>query len=188
MIIACFQEFFNIATSELRRIIQNELDKGLNIRHPDFSEVVYSAFQKYYEKVSESFSNTPIACPACRNTSVMNIHGYYTRSFSFGLRGMRIRVMRVRCPECGSTHAVLPEDSLPYHAITYTELMELLNGDEESDSLVISESYINHLRKSFRSIISTDYRSVADSFKRNIHLAYARSPHNVCFLTLLPDT
>ena len=43
------------------------------------------------------------------------------------LAGTRIRILRVRCKHCGRTHAILPEEIVPYLRFTATFIGSALN-------------------------------------------------------------
>lgn len=55
-------------------------------------------------------------CPnqQCNQIGSMVIHGYYTRYFGFNDHEMLLRILRVRCLHCQSTHALLPLSIIAY--------------------------------------------------------------------------
>ena len=59
-------------------------------------------------------------CPNkdCHAIGQFNNHGYYTRGIIDllinGCRGDRLLILRGYCKSCGTTHAFLPEDIIPY--------------------------------------------------------------------------
>ena len=56
----------------------------------------------------------------CRGECVR--HAYYTRQYVLEPHdleeGTRIRILRVKCKHCGRTHAILPEEIVPYQKYT----------------------------------------------------------------------
>ena len=50
---------------------------------------------------------------------------YYVDFFK---RSHKITIQRLRCPECGSTHAVLIEDMIPYSIASYDLIVDVLTG------------------------------------------------------------
>lgn len=59
-----------------------------------------------------------VVCPACGAPVSMKKHGYYRRSFVYMDSGrieeQSIKIRRLRCSSCGTTHAVLPLAVIPY--------------------------------------------------------------------------
>lgn len=59
-----------------------------------------------------------LECNNCHRREGFTRHGYYTRGYvleSCDLeKGTRIRILRVKCKHCGCTHAILPEEIVPY--------------------------------------------------------------------------
>jgi len=63
-----------------------------------------------------------VQCPACGAVQRFSRHGsYYKYHYS-----SRIRILRVRCRNCGTTHAVMPAFSLPGTSIGTEEAEEYL--------------------------------------------------------------
>jgi len=63
-----------------------------------------------------------VACPACGTVRGFFRHGsYYKYHYA-----SRIRILRVRCRKCGTTHAVMPAFSLPGTSIGAEEAEEYL--------------------------------------------------------------
>ena len=64
-----------------------------------------------------------LACPdpSCDGWSLRG-HGWYQRY----LDGQYVDIRRLRCPRCGVTHALLPEEVVAYHDLTFSDLEEVL--------------------------------------------------------------
>lgn len=66
-----------------------------------------SSLQGYYENLYENIQKVRLVCPKCEER--VNIHGYYNRSLRFGDDKVNLKILRVKCVRCKSTHAVLPD-------------------------------------------------------------------------------
>jgi len=63
-----------------------------------------------------------VSCPACRSVSRFSRHGsYYKYHYA-----SRVRILRVRCRNCGRTHALMPAFSLPGTSIGTEQAEEYL--------------------------------------------------------------
>ena len=69
-------------------------------------------------------------CPKCKAKNSMIRHAYYLRfiiSFFIGcFATSRLRILRVKCTSCGSTHAILPGDLIPYKQFDYSSFISVL--------------------------------------------------------------
>ncbi len=65
-----------------------------------------------------------LECNHCHCRGECIRHGYYVRGYMLEPsdldKGTRIRILRVKCKHCGKTHAVLPEEIVPYLKYTAT--------------------------------------------------------------------
>lgn len=65
-----------------------------------------------------------LECSNCHRREGFTRHGYYTRGYVLEAcdleKGVRIRILRVKCKHCGCTHAILPEEIVPYLKFTAT--------------------------------------------------------------------
>lgn len=69
-------------------------------------------------------------CPNCGANGSMIRHAYYLRfiiSFFTGcFTTKRLKILRVKCKSCGSTHAILPGDTIPYKQFDYSSFISIL--------------------------------------------------------------
>lgn len=67
---------------------------------------------------SASRNPTSEACPKCHARGTLHPHGHYYRQLKLDESDKMgpVKVQRVRCSSCKSTHAVLPEGVVPYEA------------------------------------------------------------------------
>ena len=69
--------------------------------------------QSYYYSVVERLQLHQIKC-SCGRSACLHPHAYYYRSVRTPSGCFRLRVLRLKCSECGRTHAVLPSSVVPY--------------------------------------------------------------------------
>ncbi len=71
-----------------------------------------------------------LECNFCHRHGECIRHGYYQRGYLLDGgehgSGKRIRILRVRCKGCGHTHAILPEEIVPYLKFTIPFIYSVL--------------------------------------------------------------
>ena len=78
----------------------------------------YNQFsQDYYDSVINSLQFHQLKC-SCGHSACLSIHAYYTRSIFLPDGVHSLRICRVRCSECGRTHALLLSSFVPYDRIS----------------------------------------------------------------------
>ena len=84
---------------------------------------------KSYEQCLGDGVVPPVRCPDPRcNGAVLRGHGWYPRY----LAGVQQRFRRCRCPQCGVSHAVLPEDVCAYRDALLVEVEVGLEAESAS--------------------------------------------------------
>jgi hypothetical protein len=72
-----------------------------------------------------------LTCPACGAPFAMKRHGYYHRHLVWmdgcDIRDDLIRIVRVRCTSCKTTHALLPLSVIPYVVYSITFIAQLMS-------------------------------------------------------------
>lgn len=84
--------------------------------------------------------------------------GYYERSVKFLSVFIHLSVQRVRCTECGVTHALIPSLLVPYSQITLYDQQQILDCSEQGGSmesvmqrnLLIDENNIKYIIRQFK--------------------------------------
>jgi hypothetical protein len=81
----------------------------------------------YHEKILKNYSIFDYKCPKCTAKHRFIRHGQYTRNI-FYLRSCnkagytlveeKIIIQRLKCTSCNSTHAVFPQEIIPYRIVT----------------------------------------------------------------------
>lgn len=59
-------------------------------------------------------TNEPIKCPKCGTSGNFKGHGSYKRNLIYPYTIIKITVDRLKCLGCETTHALIPEDAVPY--------------------------------------------------------------------------
>lgn len=72
--------------------------------------------QSFYDSVLNHLPFHRLTC-SCGHSGCLSVHGYYTRSVKIGFNSIKLRICRVRCSECGKTHALLLSTLVPYSQI-----------------------------------------------------------------------
>lgn len=90
--------------------------------------------QKEYNKIISALNLNKLVCPKCHSIG-FTVHGYYNRHIDIFNRKITIRVVRLKCSSCKSTHVVLIENMLPYSIVTLDVVISVLSNQ---DTLVSS--------------------------------------------------
>lgn len=117
----------------------------------------------YFQCSSINFSS--FSCPHCNHKCTMICHGYYYRMIITNGIKYKIRILRVKCKECGRTHAVLPAFIIPYIQTSLNDAFIIINNYESKNSSVISDDY--RIIKSYKRWIKR-LLSIFLSFKNDI--------------------
>ena len=88
--------------------------------------------QAFYNSIIESLDLALLSC-TCGHSGCLSIHGYYTRSVITPAGKITLTICRVKCSECGHTHALLLSSMVPYSQIP-AEDQRLIAEAYESES------------------------------------------------------
>ncbi len=115
--------------------------------------------QKEYDRMVDGLQLHRVEC-TCGKGGCLIRHGRYERSVKLGQDPdpLRLSVQRVRCKECGATHALIPSTLVPYSQITLRDQQRILDLAERGLALepvmeenpLIDESNIGHVIRQFR--------------------------------------
>lgn len=77
----------------------------------------YNQFsQSFYDSVINSVQIHMLTC-SCGHSACMTIHGYYKRSVQTETGKIKLRICRVKCSDCGRTHALLLSSIVAYSLV-----------------------------------------------------------------------
>ena len=86
--------------------------------------------QKLYDEIIASVDIHLLECTCKRHNMV--VHGYYTRKLKTKSGNIELVILRVRCKDCGKTHAVLISFIVPYQSIEMSVQIKIIaNNDIE---------------------------------------------------------
>lgn len=114
--------------------------------------------QKEYDNFMDVQPLHQLKCPCCGHSGCLIKHGTYTRRLKVGGKLIELRIQRVRCKECGATHAVVPTYIVPYQWEMLKEQVEILrhwltdrNYEEVMEkNYLINESTVRTVIRRFR--------------------------------------
>lgn len=115
-----------------------------------------------YGKITANLPLYRIHC-SCGHAGCLVRHGYYRRKLKTRQGTIVLRILRVKCRECGRTHAIIPELAVPYsqipadlqqlmllHPLGSPELEELMRDNcdiTESNVLAVGSRYRRNWRE-----------------------------------------
>lgn len=87
---------------------------------------------KEYFQIIHSSNLSKYDCPKCGAKASMTRHAYYERNVISIINAIMIytilKILRVKCTSCGSTHAILPSDIIPYKQFDYLSFITILEN------------------------------------------------------------
>ena len=110
----------------------------------------YNRFsQDYYISLINSLQFHQLTC-TCGHSGCLSVHAYYERGVFIPEGIQYLRICRVRCSECGKTHAILPSSLVPYDRLflsdQHTIVYDYSAGNDPknicSDNPMIEESCV----------------------------------------------
>ena len=87
--------------------------------------------QKYYEDL---INNTPfhqLVC-TCGHAGCLKIHACCKRFLKYEDTRISLSICRVKCSQCGKTHALLPSSIVPYSQVSLEDHVSIVSAYEES--------------------------------------------------------
>lgn len=75
------------------------------------------------------YTNEPIKCPKCGSEGNFKNHGSYMRNLISTNKQSKIKVNRLKCLGCLTTHALIPKDAIPYRQYSI-EIISALCSDK----------------------------------------------------------
>lgn len=81
-----------------------------------------------YNKFVENLNLYSLICPECKHHDFQK-HGYYSRKVKYRNHTVTLRILRVKCRSCESTHAVLLYFMVPYSQYALEVHLKALQSD-----------------------------------------------------------
>lgn len=98
--------------------------------------------QKIYDTIISVLNIHALVCPMCGHCH-MTKHAYYSRKVKTTDGIKELVILRVKCENCNSTHALLPSCLIPYQSIQLKDQVVIVKN-EKLDELLNVNVYINH--------------------------------------------
>lgn len=88
--------------------------------------------QDYYDFIVNSLQFHMLKC-SCGRSACLTVHAYYDRKVRCSHGIVILHVMRVKCSECGRTHAILLSSIVPYSQISLKDQCLIIDAFENSN-------------------------------------------------------
>ena len=83
----------------------------------------------YMENISNNYIDFDYICPKCGAQHAWHRHGFYERHVLYlendTLQEHSLKVLRLQCISCNATHAILPNDIIPYSIYGLTAFLQI---------------------------------------------------------------
>lgn len=125
-----------------------------------FSEKLYFSFLQLINLFS-------VEC-TCHKKGCLIFYGWYKRKVKLPSGPLLLSVQRVRCKECGKTHALLPSVLVPYSQVSLKDQLDILilTEDDRSPETVmdrnpmIDENNVKHIIRLYKKHWKERLRSI----------------------------
>ena len=122
--------------------------------------------QEKYDEIINNLDFNKLICPKCNHSDLI-IHGYYTRRLKTKIGTIYLRIIRVICKTCGSTHALLLSCLVPYSSVDLKSHIRIINNDDINGLMEeisdIDESNIAYVLRMFNRYFKERLLSVSIS-------------------------
>jgi hypothetical protein len=137
---------------------------------------------KYSDLGKEIYILPIYGCKFCGYEGMLHRHGYYSRNVITRYYIKRISILRVKCPSCGKTHAILPSFLIPYYQYSlefifeclylsfvmknsYSKIVNLFNKSNPKLSFCVSNIYsFKRIMRENKSIINSFFTNFDDFY------------------------
>ena len=127
--------------------------------------------QAKYDEIIDNLDFNRLICPKCSHSDLI-IHGYYTRRLKTKIGTIYLRIIRVICKDCGSTHALLLSCLVPYSSVDLNSHIRIVNNDDINGLMDeindIDESSVAYVKRMFNSHFKERLLSVCISIDDNL--------------------
>lgn len=109
--------------------------------------------QKKYDVIISSLQLHQLSCPCCGKAARMAFYGRYARSVKQDGELVELRICRVICSECGSTHALLLSEIVPYSRTLLEDQADIISGSPAAvmeRNPLIDESCVRSILRQFK--------------------------------------
>lgn len=155
---------------------------------------VNAVTQSVYNQIVFNVEYERIECPKCHHCGT-TVHGYYYRNLKTPFGIIRLRIMRVKCRNCGSTHALLLSSFVPYSWISLDETIAIILAEnsekrkkimednpsiDESDVYRVLRNYKNYWKEKLISFFIVIDQSITTVCIKTFRRQFMQIPCTVC--------
>lgn len=97
-----------------------------------YSSEIKHITQDLYNSYIDSIHFNSLKCPKCKHHQFVK-HGYYDRTLKFQNRTIRLRILRIKCLSCNSTHAILLYFIVPYSQYALEVHLQIVRSKHAKD-------------------------------------------------------
>ena len=115
--------------------------------------------QNFYDSCINTIQFHQLSC-SCGHSGCLSIHGYYKRRVKTHEGSFMLVVCRVRCSECGKTHALLPSSIVPYSQISLVCCCQII-------SAFIGSGSINSVCEDYPEVDENNVKSVILRYRKH---------------------
>lgn len=109
--------------------------------------------QSIYDSCVNSIQIHQLTC-SCKHSGCLHIHGYYKRKVKTHVGSFMLAVCRLKCSECGKTHALLPSSIIPYSQIPLVCCCQIISSFLASKNVnSVCENYTDVDENNVKSVI-----------------------------------
>lgn len=115
--------------------------------------------QSFYDSVIYHLQLHQLSC-SCGHSACLSVHGYYRRALKLPSGSLHLRVCRVKCSQCGTTHALLLSSMVPYSQIPLSDQQKICSDYEDGRR-------INAVCENNPSIDENNVKSILRNYRRH---------------------
>ena len=130
----------------IEKIKKNFFNNNINIYDSEFTipDNTIESIQIYISSLLEpTYKFVSVPCPKCAKTHLITMESIYQRNVIFKIENLLIKIKidvpRLKCCNCGSTHAVLPSFCVPFKQYSKQAILEIVTIASESSTESIAE-------------------------------------------------
>jgi hypothetical protein len=111
-----------------------------------------TSITEYNQKIMNNYNDFNYFCPVCGSRHYWSRHAIYTRHFIVFeeniLSDISLKILRLQCHSCNTTHAILPCDVIPYEVYSFSSILKLLSLyflSNKSTTTISNQYFISYI-------------------------------------------
>ena len=135
-----------------RQFVITLIQKGIFMITLNVEKENIELTQELYDTIIRKIDIHSLECTCGRHDMV--VHSYYSRCVKTKSGVIKLNILRVKCKECGKTHAVLLSLIVPYQSVALNIQIQVVK-DEEIETLLVNNEAMDdqlfyRIRKRFK--------------------------------------